>query len=45
LLAPALLIACVLILGLWAEPLVSLATAVSQWLGDPAAYAAAVLGG
>jgi multicomponent Na+:H+ antiporter subunit D len=45
LIAPALLIAGVLALGLWPEPLVSLAMAVSQWLGDPAAYIAAVLGG
>jgi multicomponent Na+:H+ antiporter subunit D len=45
LIAPAILIAGVLVLGLWAEPLVNLATAVSQWLGDPAAYLAAVLGG
>jgi multicomponent Na+:H+ antiporter subunit D len=45
LIAPALLIAGVLVLGLWAEPLVTLATAVSQWLGDPAAYIAAVIGG
>lgn len=45
LIAPALLIAGVLVLGLWAEPLVSLALAVSQWLGDPAAYVAAVLAG
>ncbi|MEZ4769200.1 MAG: proton-conducting transporter membrane subunit [Caldilineales bacterium] len=45
LLAPALLIVGVLVLGLWPEPLVSLALAVSQWLGDPAAYIAAVLGG
>jgi multicomponent Na+:H+ antiporter subunit D len=45
LVAPALLIAGVLVLGLWAQPLVSLALAVSQWLGDPAAYVRAVLGG
>jgi multicomponent Na+:H+ antiporter subunit D len=45
LLAPALLIGGALLLGLWAEPLVRLATAVSQWLGDPAAYITAVLGG
>jgi multicomponent Na+:H+ antiporter subunit D len=44
LLAPALLIGGALLLGLWAEPLVSLATEVSRWLGDPAAYIAAVLG-
>lgn len=45
LLAPALLIASALLLGLWPAPLVNLATAVSQWLGNPAAYIAAVLGG
>jgi multicomponent Na+:H+ antiporter subunit D len=45
LLAPALLIASALLLGLWAEPLVSLATEVSRWLGDPAAYIRAVIGG
>lgn len=45
LLAPALLIGAVLILGLWAEPLVNLALAVSQSLGNPHAYIAAVLGG
>jgi formate hydrogenlyase subunit 3/multisubunit Na+/H+ antiporter MnhD subunit len=43
LIAPALLIAAALLLGLWPEPLVELATAVSQWLGNPAAYIAAVL--
>jgi multicomponent Na+:H+ antiporter subunit D len=45
LIAPALLIASALLLGLWPTPLVNLATAVSQWLGNPAAYIAAVLGG
>jgi len=45
LLAPALLILAVLVLGLWAQPLVSLAQATANWLGDPAAYIAAVLGG
>jgi multicomponent Na+:H+ antiporter subunit D len=45
LLAPALLIGGALLLGLWADPLVSLATEVSRWLGDPAAYIAAVIGG
>lgn len=44
LLAPALLILAVLILGLWPAPLVDLATAVSQWLGNPTPYIAAVLG-
>jgi multicomponent Na+:H+ antiporter subunit D len=45
LLAPALLIVAVLVLGLWPEPLVGLAEATADWLGDPKAYIAAVLGG
>lgn len=45
LLAPAMLIAAVLVLGLWVEPLMSLAQATAVWLGDPAPYMAAVLGG
>jgi formate hydrogenlyase subunit 3/multisubunit Na+/H+ antiporter MnhD subunit len=45
LLAPALLIAVVLLLGLWPEPLVRLAEATASWLSDPQAYVAAVLGG
>jgi formate hydrogenlyase subunit 3/multisubunit Na+/H+ antiporter MnhD subunit len=45
LLAPALLIAGVLLLGLWPEPLVRLAEATAAWLGDPEAYIRAVLGG
>ncbi len=45
LVAPAVLVAAVLVLGLWAQPLVSLSLAVSQWLGDPAAYIRAVMGG
>ncbi len=45
LLAPTLLIVLCLVLGLWAEPLLRLAAGVSSWLGDPAAYIAAVLGG
>jgi multicomponent Na+:H+ antiporter subunit D len=45
LIAPALLIALNLVLGLWAEPLVSLAQLVVTWIGDPALYIAAVLGG
>jgi len=44
LLAPALLIAGVLLLGLWPAPLIDLAMAVSRWLADPALYVAAVLG-
>ncbi|MFN2225751.1 MAG: proton-conducting transporter membrane subunit, partial [Anaerolineae bacterium] len=45
LLAPALLIGLVLLLGLWPEPLVRLAEATAAWLGDPQAYIRAVLGG
>lgn len=45
LLAPALLVGLCLLLGLWAEPLLRLAGDVSAWLGDPALYIAAVLGG
>jgi multicomponent Na+:H+ antiporter subunit D len=45
LLAPALLIAAVLLLGLWPEPLVRLAEATAAWLGDPEAYIRAVMGG
>jgi multicomponent Na+:H+ antiporter subunit D len=45
LLAPAVLIAAVLLLGLWPEPLVRLAEATADWLGEPEAYIRAVLGG
>lgn len=45
LLAPALLIVVVLLLGLWPEPLVRLADATAAWLGDPELYIRAVLGG
>ena len=45
LLAPALLIVVVLLLGLWPEPLVHLADATAAWLGDPELYIRAVLGG
>lgn len=43
--APALLIAAALVLGVWAEPLVGFAWQASRWLGAPAAYIQAVLGG
>jgi multicomponent Na+:H+ antiporter subunit D len=43
--APALLITTVLVLGLWAEPLVQLAQATASWLMQPEAYIQAVLGG
>jgi multicomponent Na+:H+ antiporter subunit D len=45
LLAPAILVALMLILGIWAEPLVATAKLATAWLGDPALYIAAVLGG
>lgn len=44
LLAPILLIGLILLLGIWASPLVDAAQAVSAWVLDPAAYVAAVLG-
>ena len=44
LLAPVLLIGLVLLFGLWAEPLVSAAVRVSDWLLDPALYLGAVSG-
>ena len=44
LLAPALLIGLVLLFGLWAEPLVSVATNAAEWLLNPALYLAAVAG-
>lgn len=43
LLAPALLIALVLILGVWAEPLVQVAQDTSLWLNNPAGYIQAVM--
>ncbi len=43
LLAPALLIFLSLLLGVWAEPLVSLARWAAAWLGDPSLYIAAIL--
>lgn len=45
LLAPTLLITLVLLLGLWAEPLVQMARETSLWLGNPGPYIQAVLGG
>ncbi len=36
--APALLIALSLALGVWGEPLLTLANATADWLGDPANY-------
>jgi multicomponent Na+:H+ antiporter subunit D len=43
--APGLLLALIVLLGVWAEPLVSLATQASAWMGDPLLYIQAVLGG
>jgi multicomponent Na+:H+ antiporter subunit D len=45
LIAPALLVGLILLLGIWANPLVQLAQDTSTWLGDPLAYIRAVLGG
>ncbi|PQP33647.1 monovalent cation/H+ antiporter subunit D, partial [Desulfobacteraceae bacterium SEEP-SAG9] len=44
LLAPAILIVLVLVLGLWAEPLVQVARETSLWLDSPGLYIQAVLG-
>ena len=45
LLAPVLLIGLVLLLGLWAEPLVQIARDTGFWLDSPMGYIQAVLGG
>lgn len=45
LLAPALLIGLVVVLGIWAAPLVTVAQAAADWLGQPALYVQLVLGG
>lgn len=45
LLAPFSLVASMLILGIWSDPLVRLAQDTAAWLGNPAAYIQAVLGG
>ena len=45
LIAPAILIGLCLLLGLWGEPLLQLAQATVEWMGMPAAYIQAVLGG
>ncbi len=44
LIAPALLVGLILVLGIWANPLVQLAQDTTAWLGDPLAYIQAVLG-
>jgi multicomponent Na+:H+ antiporter subunit D len=43
--APALLVVLVIVLGLWPEPLVALGLEVSQWLAEPMDYVRAVVGG
>ena len=45
LLAPALLLVLIVVLGLWAEPLVAAAQAASASLADPTVYIRAVFGG
>ncbi len=45
LIAPVILLALILALGVWAEPLVAVAQAAGTALGDPAIYIHAVLGG
>ncbi len=45
LLAPAILVTLMMVLGIWAGPLVAVAERTSAWLGDPALYIQAVLGG
>ncbi len=45
LLAPAILVTLIMALGIWAQPLVAAAQRTSAWLGDPAVYVQAVLGG
>jgi len=43
--APGLLMVLIVLLGVWAEPLVQVAMQTSTWLGDPQLYIRAVLGG
>lgn len=43
LIAPALLIALSLVLGIWAEPLVTLAQSVAAWMGEPMSYVMMVM--
>jgi multicomponent Na+:H+ antiporter subunit D len=45
LIAPTILISLCLVLGLWGEPLLQLASATVDWMGLPAEYIQAVLGG
>ena len=45
LIAPVILISLCLLLGLWGDPLLQLAAATVDWMGQPAEYIHAVLGG
>jgi multicomponent Na+:H+ antiporter subunit D len=45
LIAPVILISLCLLLGVWGEPLLQLAAATVDWMGQPAEYIRAVLGG
>lgn len=45
LLAPSLLIGLIVLLGVWASPLVGVAEAAAEWMGNPMGYITAVLGG
>jgi len=45
LLAPTLLLLIIMVLGIWATPLVEAAQAAALWMSDPAGYVEAVLGG
>jgi multicomponent Na+:H+ antiporter subunit D len=45
LIAPTILIALALLLGIWSEPLVSFAQATAVWMLTPASYITAILGG
>jgi multicomponent Na+:H+ antiporter subunit D len=40
--APAILVLLILVLGIWAQPLVAAATETSNWLSDPSIYIQAV---
>jgi multicomponent Na+:H+ antiporter subunit D len=45
LIAPAILIALCVILGIWGEPLLALAQANADWMASPSLYIQAVIGG
>ncbi len=44
LIAPAILVALILVFGVWAEPLIQISQAASTWLQDPMNYIQAVMG-